>query len=371
MQMLQGARPQLRIAQVAPLFVAVPPRRYGGTERVVHDLTEGLVKRGHDVTLFASGGSVTSASLYRGSPRPLWELPEHDRTAYAVLQVEEVLARSASFDVVHWHVDYLHLLAGRRAATRSLTTLHGRLDGPSTRMLLALHRDEPLVSISDAQRRPTAGVALNWVGTVHHGLDLSTIYQMGDGSGGYLAFVGRSSREKGLATAIRVAIRCGLPIKVAARVGQADTEYHMTEVMPLLEHPLVEWLGEVGDTRKAALLRDATALLMPLDWDEPFGLAFIESLACGTPVITRSRGSLPELVRPGVHGFFAESEDELVEACLRIGSIDRRACRRWAVANFLTERMVDDYERIYESLLLSKVKPTVVEREEEEPAAAG
>jgi glycosyltransferase involved in cell wall biosynthesis len=362
-----GPRPKLRIAQVAPLAVAVPPRHYGGTEGVVHDLTEGLVQRGHDVTLFASGGSVTSASLHRGSPHPLWELPAHERAAYEVLQVEEVVARADSFDIVHWHIDYVHLLAHRGTAARSLTTLHGRLDSTPTQMLLALNRNEPLVSISDAQRRPTAGLGLNWVGTVHHGLDLPNLYKMGEGSGGYLAFVGRSSAEKGLATALRVAIRTGMPIKVAARVGQHDSRYHMSEVVPLLEHPLVEWLGEVGDQRKAELLRDAVALLMPIDWDEPFGLAFIEAMACGTPVITRPRGSLPELIRNGVHGIFAESEDELVEACMRIGSIDRMACRRWAVANFITERMVDDYVRLYESLLASRVKPTVVDPE----AAAG
>jgi glycosyltransferase involved in cell wall biosynthesis len=252
---------------------------------------------------------------------------------------------------VHWHLEYLHLLAGSRREGRSLTTLHGSLASASSQAVLALHRDEPLVSISDAQRRPTAGLGLNWVATIHHGLDLTGLYQMGHGSGGYLAFVGRSSADKGLATALRVAIRAGMPIKVAARVGQPDGHYHQTEVVPLLEHPLVEWLGEVGDAEKAALLRNAVALLMPIDWDEPFGLSFIEAMASGTPLITRRRGSLPELMRHGEHGLFAETEDELVDACRRIGGIDRHACRAWALANFLTDRMVDDYERLYQKIV--------------------
>jgi glycosyltransferase involved in cell wall biosynthesis len=344
---LDGRRPRLRIAQVAPPHVRVPPTRYGGTERVVAELTTELVRRGHDVTLFATATSFTAARLCSVAPRPLWEMGAYARFPYELAQVEEVARNAASFDIIHWHLDFLHWLVADRIATPSLTTLHGRLDTDSVRLMFANHPEQPVISISDAQMRPVSDLALNWVGTIHHGLDLAGRFRLGAGDGGYLAFVGRSAAEKGLATAIRVAIRAEVPIKVAARIGPSGDSYHDNEVAPLLDHPLVEWLGEITDVEKAPLLEGAMAMIMPIEWEEPFGLSFVESLAAGTPIITRAKGALPEIMRDGVHGFFADTEDEMVEAVGRIASIDRAACRRWALERFSTRRMVDDYEGAY------------------------
>jgi glycosyltransferase involved in cell wall biosynthesis len=343
----KAASRKLRIAQVAPLSVRVPPTHYGGTERVVFELTEELVRRGHDVTLFAPATSQTSARLCAGAPRPLWELDAHERLAYEVAQVDQVASKAERFDIIHWHIEYLHWFVTASLGTPSVTTLHGRLDGQSVRELFIRNPTQPMISISDAQRLPVADLDLNWVGTIHHGLDLAATYELGPGDGGYLAFVGRSSADKGLATAIRVAIRADTPIRIAARVGPFHHEYHESEVVPLLAHPLVHWLGEVADQDKAELLAHARALLMPIEWDEPFGLSFIESMAAGTPVITKARGALTEIMRHGEHGFFAETEDELVEACMRVDRIDRSACRSWAVDRFSTSRMADDYEAAY------------------------
>ena len=342
-----GRSPRLRIAQVAPPHVRVPPTRYGGTERVVAELTTELVRRGHDVTLFATATSFTAARLFPVAPRPLWEMGAYARFPYELVQVEEVARNAASFDIIHWHLDFLHWLVADRIATPSLTTLHGRLDVDSVRLMFANHPDQPVVSISDAQMRPVSDLALNWVATIHHGQDLAGRFRLGAGGGGYLAFVGRSAPEKGLATAIRVAIRAGVPIKIAARIGPSGDAYHASEVEPLLGHPLVEWLGEIADAEKARLLEAAMAMIMPIEWEEPFGLSFVESLAAGTPIITKPKGALPEIMRHGVHGFFTDTEDEMVEAVGRIASIDRAACRMWALERFSTRRMVDDYERAY------------------------
>jgi len=327
--------------------VRVPPRRYGGTERVVHALTEELVRRGHEVTLFAAGTSITSARLHGGSPLPLWDMGVGDALAYRVLQVEDVVRHSAGFDVIHSHVDYLPWLAGERLQAPLVTTLHGRLDLPELRPIFEAYRDQPLVSISDSQRKPVADLGLRWMGTVYHGLEPSTRSRLGDGDGGYLAFLGRINREKDPVTAIRVAIRAGIPIKIAARVDPVDELYYRECVVPLLDHPLVEWIGEVDDNAKAALLGEALALLVPIAWEEPFGLVFIEALAAGTPVITRPRGSMPELLRHGEHGFLVESEDGLVAACRAVGTIDRVACRAWALQRFSRQRMASEYERVY------------------------
>ncbi len=341
----------MRIAQVAPLVVRVPPIRYGGTERVVFALTEELVRRGHIVTLFAAGTSRTSARLVPCSPRPLWELDLSASRPYERAQLEGVINRSGEFDIVHSHADHFLWLAGDTIRAPRVATLHGRLDAPETRTILNAHPDQPLISISDSQRKPTAGLRLNWAATVHHGLDLDRTYRLGRGAGGHLVFLGRISPEKDPITAIRVAIRSGFRLKIAARVDPADEIFFREQVRPLFGHPLIEWLGEQTDDRKAALLADAAGLLLPIDWEEPFGLAFIEALASGTPVISRPRGSLPEILRHGEHGFLVETEDEMVEACRNLRTIDRRACRDWALQQFCVERMTTDYERVYRRII--------------------
>ncbi|HET9781788.1 MAG TPA: glycosyltransferase family 4 protein, partial [Candidatus Dormibacteraeota bacterium] len=291
------------------------------------------------------------ARLFSVAPRPLWELGRYESLPYEIAQVETVARNAADFDIIHWHVDFLHWLVVDRIATPSVTTMHGRLDVDSVRLMFAAHPDQPVISISDAQMRPVADLAMNWVGTIHNGLDLAGSFRLGTGDGRYLAFVGRSSADKGLATAIRIAIRTGIPIKIGAKVGPPSQAYHEKEVEPLLGHPLVDWLGEVTDVQKAELLEGARALLMPINWEEPFGLSFVESLAAGTPIITRARGALPEIMRHGVHGYFAETEDEMVRAIANLDAIDRAECRRWALDRFSTQRMVDDYESAYARVL--------------------
>jgi len=342
--------PHLRIAQLAPLWLPVPPERYGGTERVVHVLTEELVRRGHDVTLFAAGGSRTSARLRAASPRPLWEVPSGDHFAIRVVQIEDLIGCADGFDVVHSHIDALPWLAGARIQAPVLTTLHGRLDLPILRQLFAAYRDRALISISDSQRSPLRDLHLNWVATVYHGLELAKHYRIGSGEGGYLLFLGRISPEKDPAAAIRVALRAAIPLRIAARVDPEDEAYFRREVEPWLRHPLVHWVGEVAHAEKVELLRGARALLMPVDWPEPFGLVFIEALACGTPVVARPCGSLPEIVRDGQHGRLARTEDELVRAIGDLDGIDRAACRAYALDRFGVERMADDYEQAYRAV---------------------
>ncbi len=345
----RATRP-LRIAQVAPLYVRIPPRRYGGTERVIHALTEELVRRGHEVTLFAAGTSDSSARLVAGSPVPLWQDPGLDGRNYELAQVNDVLRRSDQFDIIHSHVDHFVPLASSRAPASLISTRHGRLDDPGQRAELAAHRS-PLVSISNAQRVAVADLDLDWVATVYNGLRLKETFRLGERDRRYLVFLGRVAAEKDPATAIQVAIRAGIPIKIAARVDPADEAYYREQILPLLGHPLVEWLGEVDDAAKSRLLAGAVALLMPIDWPEPFGLTYIEALAAGTPVIARPRGSLPEIVKHGEHGFLCETEDELVEACRLVADLDRVACRAWALEHFSAERMAINYERAYHQIL--------------------
>jgi glycosyltransferase involved in cell wall biosynthesis len=270
-----------------------------------------------------------------------------DPFAYRALQVEDLVRRSAEFDLIHSHVEYLPWLAKDRLQAPLVTTLHGRLDLPELRPLLAAHRQQPLVSISDCQRRPVEDLDLNWVATVHHGLDLELSYDLGDGSGGYLAYLGRMAPEKDPVSSIKIAIKAGVPLKIAARVDSTEREYFEREVRPVLQHPLIEWVGEKDDWEKNRFLGAARAVLMPMDWDEPFGLTFIEALACGTPVISRPRGSLPEIVRQAVDGFLYGDDDDLVRACHDVLELDRAACRRRALEAFSSKRMVSDYERAY------------------------
>lgn len=344
---------------MAPLAVRVPPAAYGGTERVVSILTEELVRRGHEVTLFAAGGSQTSARLRAGSAAPLWEIDKPDQVGYAILQAEDVVEHSGEFDVIHSHVDSLLWPFVSRLAAPLVTTLHGSLELPLERALLRHFGGQPLVSISDSQRKPVRDLELNWIATIHHGLPPAAFPARGEGDGGYLLFLGRIAPEKGPVIAIRAAQRARIPLKIAARVGPEDRRYFEDAVAPLLSDPLVEWLGEVAEQEKIELLRHAVALLLPVQWDEPFGMVFIEALACGTPVISSRRGSLPELVRQGVNGFLVEGGDALVEACRAAGRLSRGACRESAADRFSAARMTGAYEAAYHQVIARARQPVL------------
>jgi len=338
----------MRIAQVAPLYESVPPRWYGGTERVVSWLTEQLVALGHDVTLFASADSVTRAKLVPGCEKALRLDPDCiDPVAHHILMVEQVLSQSDNFDLVHFHTDYLHFPTSRREQIPCVTTLHGRLDLPDLVPLYQEFRDVPLISISDAQRKPLPWV--RWIGTVHHGLPADSL-PMGNG-GDYLAFLGRVSPEKGIDHAIQIAIRSGMKLKIAAKIDKADHKYFEAEIKPMLDHPLVEFIGEIGNSEKAEFLGNAAALLFPINWPEPFGLVMIESMACGTPVIAYPRGSVPEIIEDGISGFIVHNIEEAVAAVRRLDGFDRQSCRDHFELNFTDERMAQNYLEIYNHLI--------------------
>jgi glycosyltransferase involved in cell wall biosynthesis len=340
----------MRIAQISPLAESVPPKLYGGTERIVSYLTEELVRQGHDVTLFASGDSRTSAELV-----PIWShalrlSPQvQDTIPYHMMMLDEVRQRAGEFDILHFHIDLLHIPLFRDIRDRTVTTLHGRQDLPDLQPFYRHFADMPLVSISDDQRRPLPSV--NWAGTVHHGLPTDLLPFNADPKGGYLAFLGRISPEKGPERAIEIARRAGMPIRIAAKVDKADLAYHEQRIKPLLDDPLVEFLGEVNETRKAGFLGNASALLFPIDWPEPFGLVMIEAMACGTPVIAFRRGSVPEIVEHGVTGYIVDGIGEAVEALKRLDRLDRALIRRRFEERFSAERMARDYVGIYETLL--------------------
>jgi glycosyltransferase involved in cell wall biosynthesis len=340
----------MRIAQVAPLYERVPPAFYGGTERVVAYLTEELVRRGHDVTLFASGDSRTCARLTAPTERALRLDPDaRDPLSLHVIELAQVFERAEDFDVIHCHVDYLAFPFARLVGTPTVHTLHGRLDLPHLVPLFRHFHDVPVVSISDAQRAPLRHLRPAWRGTVYHGLPLEA-FPFSPRGGSYLAFLGRIAPEKRPDLAIEVAKRVGLPLKIAAKVDPADRAYFEREIAPLLDHSLVEFVGEIGDAGKGAFLGGALALLFTIDWPEPFGLVMIEAMACGTPVIARPCGSVPEVLDPGLTGFLADTVEELVDAVKRVDTIDRAACRRHVERRFAVERMADDYEAIYRSL---------------------
>ncbi|HEY2994667.1 MAG TPA: glycosyltransferase family 4 protein [Methylomirabilota bacterium] len=338
----------MRIAQVAPLFESVPPQRYGGTERVVSYLTEELVRRGHDVTLFASGDSRTRATLVPVVERPTrLDASSHELcTADTIRQLDVVAARADDFDVIHWHVDSFAFPIGRRLRTPSVHTLHGRLDLPHLQSLFRHFHDVPLVSISDAQRRPLESCRVRWAATVYHGQPLAR-YPFRAEHDGYLAFLGRCSPEKQLDVAIEVAKRVGLPLRIAAKVDHKDRDYFHRVIAPQLDDPLIDFHGEIGEEDKAAFLGGALALLFPIDWPEPFGLVMVEAMACGTPVVARPCGAVPEVVVDGRTGFIGSELVELVEAVKRIDEIDRAECRRHVEERFSVERMTEDYEAVY------------------------
>jgi glycosyltransferase involved in cell wall biosynthesis len=339
----------MRIAQVAPLIESVPPQAYGGTERVVSYLTEELVRQGHEVTLFASGDSQTAARLVASTPRAL-RLADGvvDQIAHTVVQLEHVANRASEFDVIHWHLDYFHFPMSRRLGVPQLTTLHGRLDIDDVQPLYDEFTDMPVVSISDDQRTPLPQA--RWAATIHHGLppdEFEPSYEPGR----YLAFLGRISPEKRADRAIEVARRAGIPLRIGAKVDPVDQAYFEQNVEPLLGHDHVEWVGEVAGREKAELLRNAAALVFPIDWAEPFGLVMIEAMACGTPVIAYRSGSVPEVVEDGVSGVIVESIDESVAAVQRLGEIDRRETRAVFERRFTVERMARDYVELYGRLV--------------------
>ncbi len=338
----------MRIAQIAPLYESVPPRLYGGTERVVSHLTEELVRQGHEVTLFASGDSVTSARLIPCCKRALRLSKCRDPFAHHILMLERVFQDGWHFDVHHFHIDYMHYPFSRRLTTAHVTTLHGRLDLPELQPLYREFRDMPVVSISDAQRAPLEWV--NWQATIHHGLPAG-LHTFREKPGKYLVFVGRISPEKRVDHAIAIAKRAGMELKIAAKVDPADREYFETRIRPLLDHPLVEFVGEVGDAEKNELLGNAYALLFPIDWPEPFGLVMIESLACGTPVVACRKGSVPEIIDDGVTGFIIDSPRDGLRAVERVAQLSRRACRETFERRFSAERMAEEYIAAYRAAM--------------------
>jgi glycosyltransferase involved in cell wall biosynthesis len=350
---------RLRIAQLAPPVEPVPPLKYGGTEQVISLLTEELVRRGHAVTLFASGDSQTAGRLVPTVDRALWRQTLYTEVLpFLTLSVAAVYRRAAEFEVIHNHVDFLAFpAASTRHSPPTVTTLHGRLDLPEFQPLYRHFSGMPLVSISDAQRAPIPWA--NWAATVHHGIDLSA-FPFRPASEGYLGFLGRIAPEKGLETAVEAARRAGRRLRIAARMpldqpnnpeAQRDWRYYREVIAPLLKAPHVEYVGEVAGEAKARLLGGADALLFPIRWPEPFGLVMAEALACGTPVVALRRGSAPEVVRDGVTGFLADDEEGLVRALGRLSEIDRARCRAEAEARFSVASMADGYEAVYCRLL--------------------
>ena len=345
----------MRIAQVAPLYESVPPKLYGGTERVVSWLSEELVRLGHDVTVFASGDSLTRARLIPTCKESLRLSPESiDHLAHHFVQMEQVLRHKDEFDLIHFHVDYLHFPISRRERYIHLTTLHGRLDIPDLVPLYNVYNEMPVVSISDAQREPLPH--LNWQGTVHHGMPIDS-YNFHRRGGDYLAFLGRTSPEKGLDRAIEIARASGMPLKIAAKIDKHDQDYFETVIQPLLGSADVEFIGEIGYAEKDDFLGNAAALLFPIAWPEPFGIVMIEAMACGTPVIAYPFGSVPEVVQHGVSGYLVHDLASAVGAVKQIGQIDRKKVRKDFENKFTADRMALDYLKIYERMVSRKKTP--------------
>jgi glycosyltransferase involved in cell wall biosynthesis len=339
----------MRIAQVAPLWESVPPKLYGGTERIVSYLTEELVRLGHDVTLFASGDSVTTARLEAICPQALrLNTGTLNRDAPLTMLLEQALGKTGAFDIIHSHLDFLGFPLARRNPTPTVTTFHNRLDLPELQPVFREYAEMSMVSISNAQRKPVSGA--NWHATVYHGLPRE-LYDVHPNPGNYLAFLGRIAPEKRPDHAIELAKRVGIPLKITAKVDPADQEYFNTMIKPLLSHPLIDYIGEITDAEKDEFLGNALALLCPYDWPEPFGLVLIESLACGTPVLAYRRGSIPEIIEDRGTGFVCEGFDEMTRAIQRIPEIDRRRCRQTFEQRFTAERMAQDYLRVYEQVL--------------------
>jgi glycosyltransferase involved in cell wall biosynthesis len=339
----------MRIAQISPLMEAVPPKFYGGTERIVAYLTDALVAIGHEVTLFASGDSSTAAKLVPAWPQALRLDPAiRDLIAPLVVMLETVAQLASEFDVIHLHCDYLGYPALRRAGVPFLATLHGRLDLPELKVLYRTFSDVPVVSISDSQRSPLPEA--RYIATVPHGLPEGLLLP-GSGRGGYLAFLGRISPEKAPDRAIRIAAHAGMKLKLAAKIDPVDRAYFEQEIKPLLANPNVDFIGEISEHQKAQFLGDAAGLLFPIAWREPFGLAMIEAMACGTPVVARRNGSVPEVVDDGVTGFIVASETEAASAAWRLHQLDRAKIRQVFEERFTAQRMAEDYVSLYRRLI--------------------
>jgi glycosyltransferase involved in cell wall biosynthesis len=339
----------MRIAQIAPLTEAIPPKLYGGTERVVHWLTEELVALGHDVTLFASGDSVTSAKLEAMWPQSLRLSGSiRDPNALHMLMLEVVRRRAEDFDVLHFHLDYYPFSLFSRHSTPFVTTLHGRLDLPEHQPVFSAFSSIPVISISNAQRRPVPQAG--WVRTIYHGVP-EDLLRPRPVTPSYLAFLGRIAPEKGVDQAIKIAGRAGLPIKIAAKIDKADIEYFETEIRSLFDLPHVEYIGEIADKDKSEFLSGAIGLLMPINWPEPFGLSMIEAMACGTPVVAYNRGSVPEVVEDGVTGFVVEDELSATDAVRRLSQLSRAAIRARFEQRFTARVMAKEYLATYRSLM--------------------
>jgi glycosyltransferase involved in cell wall biosynthesis len=354
----------MRIAQVAPLYESVPPKLYGGTERVVSWLTEELVSQGHEVTLFASGDSLTTARLIPVCPEALRLNSQCiDQLAHHIYLLERVLREKDEFDLIHFHIDYLHFPLSRSHAVPQVTTLHGRLDIPDLIPLYREFSEMPVISISDSQRCPLSWA--NWQGTVHHGLPEDS-FEPSFAPGQYLAFLGRVSPEKGLEEAIEIAKRSGIPLKIAAKIDRADRDFFENRIQPMLDNSLIEFVGEIREPEKNAFLGRARALLFPINWQEPFGIVIIEALACGVPVIAYPRGSVPEIIEDGISGRLVHDVDSAADAVARISEIDRHLCRRRFEERFTAKRMAQDYLTIYRGL--AKTEPKSMALTDGEPS---
>jgi glycosyltransferase involved in cell wall biosynthesis len=340
----------MKIAQVSPLYESVPPKLYGGTERVVSYLTEELVELGHDVTLFASGDSTTKAELISCCPEALrLDKDCQDQMAHQILLLEKIIKKIDEFDIIHYHIDYFHFPISRiYNKVQNITTLHGRLNIPDLVPLYKEYAEMPVVSISYSQRRPLP--SLNWQGTVYHGLP-EDLFRENLKEGDYLAFLGRISPEKRVDRAIQIAIEAEVPIKIAAKIDKTDQKYFETEIKHLFDHPLVEYVGEINEREKEEFLRNAKCLLFPIDWPEPFGLVMIESMACGTPVIAFDNGSVSEVIDNGRTGFIVNSIEDAVKAINNLSRISRYECRRVFEERFSAERMAKDYVNLYQNIV--------------------
>lgn len=350
----------MKIAQVAPLYEAVPPKLYGGTERIVSFLTEELVQLGNDVTLFASGDSITSAKLVACAPEAL-RLKEkcEDSLAPHIAQLKQVIEYSGEFDIIHFHTDYLSFPFTQFLDVPHVTTLHGKLTIEELQMVYNAYADEPVVCISDSQCKPLPQA--NFVGRVHHGLP-TNLFKKGNGNGKYFAFLGRISPEKRVDRAIEIAICNNTPLKIAAKVDKADRDYFESEIKHLFHHPLVEYVGEIDERQKQEFLGNASALLFPIDWPEPFGLVMIEAMACGTPVLAWNHGSVPEIIDEGLTGFIVDTIEEAIEAAQKIASLDRSVARKCFEQRFTARLMAEQYLELYRKLIVQNRNPSIADK---------